>query len=160
MSRLFQRGELKAAVLEIVEAQGPAHGYAVLGALSDRVGGAWRPSPGAVYPALMALEDAGLIVGEERDEARAYTITAAGRDALGQRPKVLAAVAQRAAGRTPSATLGSLVDRFAAELAGRSTSLDGESSAAALVILGRADAELHDLIERTEQHTEEHERHG
>jgi len=42
-------------------------------------GGAWRPSPGAVYPALSALADEGLIAGEESGGRRTFSLTDAGR---------------------------------------------------------------------------------
>lgn len=160
MSRLFQRGELKAAVLEIVAERGPVHGYAVLGALSEQIGGAWRPSPGAVYPALVALEDAGLIVGEDGAEARSYSVTPAGRSAIDRREPVLAEVARRSAGRVAAPTLGSLVDRFAAELPGRSTRLDASAHADAAALLDRTEAAMRDLIARADPMNKEHERHG
>ena len=57
MSRLFARGELKLALLHVAAELGPANGYAIMQGLGDRVGGSWQPSPGAIYPALLALED-------------------------------------------------------------------------------------------------------
>jgi DNA-binding PadR family transcriptional regulator len=42
-------------------------------------GGAWRPSPGSVYPTLQLLQDEGLVTSREVDGTRVYTITDAGR---------------------------------------------------------------------------------
>jgi len=55
---------------------------------ADRFGsaGAWRPSPGAVYPALAQLADEGLIEGEESAGRRTFTLTEAGRDYVEQNP--------------------------------------------------------------------------
>jgi DNA-binding PadR family transcriptional regulator len=57
--------------------------------VEERSGGAWRPSPGSVYPALSQLEDEGLIGTEEHDGRRVFVIADAGREALaarGERP--------------------------------------------------------------------------
>jgi DNA-binding PadR family transcriptional regulator len=61
------------------------HGYDVLRELAERSGGAWRPSPGSVYPTLQLLEDEGLVTAEERDGKRVHTITEAGRAELEER---------------------------------------------------------------------------
>lgn len=58
----------------------PHNGYQLMQAIEERSGGRWRPSPGAVYPALAQLEDEGLIRQTEQDGAKLYEITDAGRD--------------------------------------------------------------------------------
>jgi DNA-binding PadR family transcriptional regulator len=40
------------------------HGYEIIGELSDRTEGLWRPSPGSIYPTLQLLEDEGLVVAQ------------------------------------------------------------------------------------------------
>jgi len=55
------------------------HGYEMIQELDSRTGGIWRPSPGSVYPTLQLLEDEGLIVSEETDGRRRFTLTDAGR---------------------------------------------------------------------------------
>jgi DNA-binding PadR family transcriptional regulator len=52
-------------------------------ALEDKSRGAWRPSPGAVYPALAQLEDEKLVRGEEIEGGggRVFTLTSAGQKA-------------------------------------------------------------------------------
>lgn len=152
MSRLFRRGELKAAVLEIVGRDEPVHGYGVLAALAEAFGQRWRPSPGAVYPALVALEDAGLIEGRSggaEGESRTYRLTPAGREALGHGRGVLDRVQARAAGHPPAPTLAHLVDRFAAELPGRTTRLDDVAVVAVEQILDRTHRQLTDLVSAT-----------
>jgi DNA-binding PadR family transcriptional regulator len=62
-----------------VLAEGPGHGYDVIQRLEDKTGGAWRPSPGSVYPTLQLLADEGLAQSVERDGKRVYELTDSGR---------------------------------------------------------------------------------
>ena len=108
VTRLFGRGELKLALLHVAADLGPTNGYAIMHGLAERVGGSWQPSPGAIYPALLALEDGGLLVGRDHDGARRYELTPAGRVAVAAEPDVLTDVAGRARSaplrrRSPSA---------------------------------------------------------
>ena len=128
MSRVFRRGELQAAVLDVLRDHAPASGYAVMQALASSIGGSWRPSPGAVYPAMLGLEDAGLIVGREADGIRVYELSDAGRRVASTNGGVLDEVATRAdrarRDEAEQLSLGELVDRFAAALPRRSRALD------------------------------------
>lgn len=76
--RRLRRGDVRRAVL-VTLGEGAAHGYEVMRRLEERTGGAWRPSPGSVYPTLQMLEDEGLVRAEERDGTRVYELTDAGR---------------------------------------------------------------------------------
>lgn len=135
MTRVFRRGELPLAVLEVLGGDGPLHGYGVLAALRERVGGTWRASPGSVYPALLALEDEGLVSGIDRDDARVYSITSKGRSVLASRGGVLGGAHRRAIEQADRPTLGERLDRFAAAAPGRSTRLDDASAAVVDVVL-------------------------
>jgi DNA-binding PadR family transcriptional regulator len=53
--------------------------------LEQRTGGAWRPSPGSVYPTLQLLEDEGLVRVEVQDDRKVYELTDAGRAEAAQR---------------------------------------------------------------------------
>lgn len=120
MTRLFGRGELKMALLHVAADLGPTNGYSIMHGLADRVGGSWQPSPGAIYPALLALEDAGLLVGRDHDGARRYEVTAAGRSTVAARPDVVDDVAGRARrAPAPPVTVGTLLDRLVATAPGR-----------------------------------------
>lgn len=55
------------------------HGYQVIQELEQRTGGAWRPSPGSVYPTLQLLSDEDLVTSEEVGGKRVYSLTDAGR---------------------------------------------------------------------------------
>jgi len=72
------RGDVRALLL-VVLLDGPGHGYELIRRLEKRSGGAWRPSPGSVYPTLQLLEETGLLRGREDDGRRVYEITRAGR---------------------------------------------------------------------------------
>ena len=54
------RGDVRAAVITLL-AEEPMHGYQIIQELAERSGGAWRPSPGSIYPALQLLQDEGLV---------------------------------------------------------------------------------------------------
>ncbi|MHB1009925.1 MAG: PadR family transcriptional regulator [Propionibacteriaceae bacterium] len=75
-----RRGDVRTAILQLL-AEEPRNGYQIISALAERSGGAWRPSPGAVYPALNQLEDEGLIETFDNAGSRAFRLTGAGREA-------------------------------------------------------------------------------
>lgn len=72
-----RRGDVRAAIL-LALAEESAHGYQIMQRLEERSGGAWRPSPGSVYPTLQLLEDQGLVTGEETEGRRVFSLTEAG----------------------------------------------------------------------------------
>jgi DNA-binding PadR family transcriptional regulator len=114
MTRVFNRGELKLALLSVIASLGEGHGYAIMQELQRRVGSQWRPSPGAIYPALVALEEAGLVTSDERDGLRVYRVTPAGVAELAGRDLEpnWRDFSRRAHARRPRVTLGRLLDRF------------------------------------------------
>jgi DNA-binding PadR family transcriptional regulator len=65
------------------------HGYQIIQEIGERTGGAWQPSPGAVYPALQLLEDQGLIRAEETEGRRVYHLTDSGRSLVEERREEL-----------------------------------------------------------------------
>jgi DNA-binding PadR family transcriptional regulator len=86
--RKARRGDIRTAVLLLL-AEEPRNGYQIMQEVEERSGGAWRPSPGSVYPALSQLEDEGLIRPERSEEGtgvgRRFELTDAGKEYLGQR---------------------------------------------------------------------------
>ncbi|HEX9352316.1 MAG TPA: PadR family transcriptional regulator [Streptosporangiaceae bacterium] len=72
------RGDVRAAILALLK-EGPRNGYQIMSEVEERSSGAWRPSPGAVYPALQLLADEGLIEAEESGGRRTFSLTEAGR---------------------------------------------------------------------------------
>jgi PadR family transcriptional regulator PadR len=78
------QGTLDLMVLQTIEAMGPQHGYAIAARLEQVSEGALQLNMGTLYPALMRLEQRGLLKGiwgttETNRKARFYGLTAAGR---------------------------------------------------------------------------------
>lgn len=73
-----RRGEIRTGLLAIL-AEGPGHGYEIIQRIEEKTGGAWKPSPGSVYPTLQMLQDEGLVTAEERDGKRVFSLTDEGR---------------------------------------------------------------------------------
>src|SRR5262249_43989644 len=80
------RGDVRAAILALLR-EGPRNGYQVMAEIDERSGGAWRPSPGAVYPALRQLAGEGLIEAEESGGRRTFSLTEAGRSHIEETPE-------------------------------------------------------------------------
>jgi DNA-binding PadR family transcriptional regulator len=80
----MRRGDIRTAVLAVL-ADDDAHGYQVIQTLEARSEGAWRPSPGSIYPLLQLLADSGLATVTEDDGKRVFAITEAGRAELADR---------------------------------------------------------------------------
>ena len=74
----MRRGDIRTALLAILVEE-PGHGYDLIQRLEEKTAGAWRPSPGSVYPTLQLLEDEGLVRSIERDGKRVFEITDQGR---------------------------------------------------------------------------------
>src|SRR5689334_14343021 len=68
-----RRGDVRAALIVLL-AEEPLNGYQLMQAIEERSGGAWRPSPGSVYPTLQQLEDEGLVKAVERDGQRVFEL--------------------------------------------------------------------------------------
>jgi DNA-binding PadR family transcriptional regulator len=76
--RRMRRGDVRAAILLLVEEE-PRNGYQVMQEIEARSEGAWRPSPGSVYPAFQLLADEGLVRSESRDGGNLFELTDSGR---------------------------------------------------------------------------------
>jgi PadR family transcriptional regulator, regulatory protein PadR len=81
------QGTLDLMVLQTLCALGPLHGYAIAARLEQVSGGALQLNMGTLYPALMRLEQRGLLRGnwgttDNNRKARFYSLTAAGRREL------------------------------------------------------------------------------
>jgi DNA-binding PadR family transcriptional regulator len=67
--------------LACMEEEG-VYGYQLTRRIAERTEGAWRPGPGAIYPALRALVGRGLARVTPRDRRLEYRITPRGRAVL------------------------------------------------------------------------------
>ena len=80
--RVFEQGDLRFVILKLI-GEKPSHGYDLIKAIEARLGGAYSPSPGIIYPTLTLLEELGYVTAVPTEGARkAYEITAEGRAAL------------------------------------------------------------------------------
>lgn len=73
-----RRGDVRAALLVLLDEE-PRNGYGLMQEIERRSEGAWRPSPGSVYPALQQLEDEDLVRAVESAGRRVFELTEAGR---------------------------------------------------------------------------------
>jgi DNA-binding PadR family transcriptional regulator len=85
-----KRGDVRAAILDVLATQ-PMNGYQIIQQIAERSGGAWKPSPGSVYPTLQQLEDEGLVEGTEVEGRRVLQLTEAGRTYVADHPEEMAA---------------------------------------------------------------------
>ena len=81
------QGTLDLMVLQTVGTLGPLHGYAIAARIEQVSNGALQLNMGTLYPALMRLEQRGLLRGswgttDTNRQARFYKLTAAGRREL------------------------------------------------------------------------------
>lgn len=75
--QIFESGEVKYVILRLLKEK-PRHGYEIIKALEERMGGCYTPSPGTVYPTLQLLEDQGFVRAVEAEGKRVFHITPEG----------------------------------------------------------------------------------
>ncbi|MFM2346848.1 MAG: hypothetical protein RL654_1601 [Pseudomonadota bacterium] len=86
---MFDGADLRLLVLQGL-AERPSHGYEVIKAIGERVGGDYSPSPGTIYPLLTMLEDLGLAEAAATEgNRRQYALTEAGRAHLAEQGEAL-----------------------------------------------------------------------
>ena len=80
-----RRGAVAQSILLLLEER-PMHGYELIEQLEERSQGAWRPSPGSIYPALRRMEARGLVAGDDDEGGkRIYAITEDGHERVAGR---------------------------------------------------------------------------
>lgn len=77
-SRRANRGDVRSAILSLL-AEAPSNGYGLIKTIAEKSSGAWRPSPGSVYPTLQQLVDEELITPVGDGRGTEFTLTEAGR---------------------------------------------------------------------------------
>ncbi|HEU5048744.1 MAG TPA: helix-turn-helix transcriptional regulator [Gemmatimonadales bacterium] len=92
--QMFESGEIKFVILRLLKEK-PRHGYEVIKALEERMGGCYSPSPGTVYPTLQLLEDQGYIRAVEGEGRKVYEVTPEGVAYLEQHKDVLEEIVDR-----------------------------------------------------------------
>jgi DNA-binding PadR family transcriptional regulator len=141
---------VRVAVL-LALADEPMHGYQIMQRLEERSGGAWRPSPGSVYPTLQLLEDQGLVKGAESEGRRVFSLTESGdaevaelKERIGDTPwGEGAATDPRFALRQAAASLAGAVKQVA-------VSGTADDAQQALVILREARKQIYALLAEAE----------
>ncbi|WP_228981608.1 PadR family transcriptional regulator [Streptomyces sp. DH12] len=73
-----RRGDVRVSILALLKDR-PMHGYEMIQEIAERSGGAWKPSPGSVYPTLQLLEDEGLIESRSEGGKKLFALTDSGR---------------------------------------------------------------------------------
>ncbi len=78
LGRFFAHGDLRIVVLSMI-AEKPRYGYEIIKEIEERVGGAYTPSPGVIYPTLTLLEELGQVTVTDGDVGKKlHTIKKAG----------------------------------------------------------------------------------
>ncbi|MGC5222540.1 PadR family transcriptional regulator [Micromonospora sp. DT81.3] len=129
------KGDVRSAVLALL-AEKPMHGYQIIQEIDDRSGGSWKPSPGSVYPTLQLLADEGLILAEESNGRKTYSLTVEGRavaDASGDRSAPWEASSSRDSGRATALPKAGIDLAQAAAQVGRSGNPDQVKQAVAVL---------------------------
>ncbi|KQQ25862.1 hypothetical protein ASF54_13475 [Frondihabitans sp. Leaf304] len=85
-------GDIRAAILRELSEES-MHGYQIIRAIEARSGGAWKPTPGTVYPTLQVLDDEGLVSAAQVGERKVYSLTDTGRFAAAAADSAAAASA-------------------------------------------------------------------
>src|SRR5688572_19524519 len=76
--RMFDYGQMRLVLLSLIAEQ-PRHGYELIKLLEERLGGAYSPSPGVIYPTLAWLDDGCFAAVEaEQGGRKLYRITPEG----------------------------------------------------------------------------------
>ncbi|WP_206056348.1 PadR family transcriptional regulator, partial [Nocardioides sp.] len=91
-----RRGDVRSAILDVLRAaakhEESPNGYQVIQQITERSGGAWKPSPGSVYPTVQQLQDEGLVELDETRGRRALRLTPDGATYCAEHAEELAAV--------------------------------------------------------------------
>ena len=140
------RGDVRAAVLALL-AEKPMHGYQIIHEIEERSDGAWKPSPGSVYPTLQLLADEGLISAEESNGRKTYSLADEGRriaDAAADQPAPWEAQGTRNSSRATALPKAGIDLAQAAALVGRSG--NPEHVEQAVAVLNEARRKLYSIL--------------
>ncbi|MGH3413054.1 MAG: PadR family transcriptional regulator [Marmoricola sp.] len=86
-----RRGDVRFAILDVLGG-GQLNGYQVIQQIAERTDGAWRPSPGSVYPTISQLQDEGLVEEVAGAERKLLRLTDSGSTYVAEHTEELAAV--------------------------------------------------------------------
>ena len=92
--RFFESGALRFVILSLI-AEAPRHGYEIIKLIEERLGGAYAPSPGIVYPMLTMLEEMGQATVQVDGTRKLYAITEEGSRVLADNKDLVDAITER-----------------------------------------------------------------
>lgn len=92
--QVFESGEVKYVILRLLRDK-PMHGYEVIRALEEKLGGWYTPSAGTVYPTLQLLEDEGYVRIVETEGKKVYHITPEGERFLEEHKSTIEEIMER-----------------------------------------------------------------
>jgi len=107
--QMFESGEVKYVILRLLKEK-PRHGYEVIKALEEKMGGWYTPSAGTVYPTLQLLEDQGYVRAVETEGKKVYHITPEGEAFLEEHRDVLEDILGRVRDAVRGFTGGSMAE--------------------------------------------------
>ncbi|MBW4095089.1 MAG: PadR family transcriptional regulator [Acidobacteria bacterium] len=86
-----RKGNVRSAILSLLS-QSSYNGYGIIKAIALHTDGAWRPSPGSVYPTLSALQAENLIAAVGEGRKTEFELTELGRAFVGEHSAEMAEV--------------------------------------------------------------------
>ncbi len=149
VGRMFGHGDLRLVLLTLIEKEA-RHGYELIRLIEEMSGGAYTPSPGAIYPTLTLLEEAGHAeVVDTGSNRKQYRITDEGRAYLDENRDAAESLIERMdlAGRMASkmrlpVTLRAAFRQLKVAVLGHPHNWDAEETARVIDIIERAAAEI------------------
>jgi DNA-binding PadR family transcriptional regulator len=136
---------VRSAVLSLLAEQ-PMHGYQIIQEIERRSHGAWKPSPGSVYPTLQQLEDEGLVRAEEQEGRRVYRLTEDGQRVTAEKAQEYAGMWDAFAPREDDTQLGDLVFQVGAAFVHVMRTGSPEQIAQARQVLARTRSDLYRIL--------------
>ena len=113
--QIFESGEVKYVILRLLKEK-PRHGYEIIKALEEKMGGWYTPSAGTIYPTLQLLEDQGYVKAVEEEGKKVYHVTPEGEAFLEEHRDVLDEILERVGGAVrgfAGGAMGELSETFA-----------------------------------------------
>lgn len=153
------RGDVRSAVLSLLAEQ-PMHGYQIIQEIERRSHGAWKPSPGSVYPTLQQLEDEGLVRAAEQEGRRVYRLTEDGQRVTAEKAQEFAGMWDAFTPREDDTQLGDLVFQVGAAFVHVIRTGNPEQIAQARKVLARTRGDLYRILGNDDDGDEGVERPG
>ncbi len=92
--RPLAHGDLSLLILSLIQ-DTPRHGYDLITQIETKTAGAYKPSPGVIYPALEVLQDMGHVEIVPNGSKKVYHITAEGKATLTEAENDLARISDK-----------------------------------------------------------------